>query len=76
MHLFIHVASASENVLSAFRDGGWKLRGEGKGQVLAEHPLVSDEATARERLNEMGLLVSRSLGIDFERLPKGVKETH
>jgi hypothetical protein len=68
MNLFIHVSSVSPNVLSVFRKGGWRLTGEGR-QVLAEHPQVNDESSARERLNDMGLLVSRTLGIDFEQAP-------
>jgi hypothetical protein len=73
MNLLVHLSSISENVLSAFRKDGWKLIGEGKGQVLADHPEVHDEASARERLNHLGLLVSRSLKIDFEQFPNGLK---
>jgi hypothetical protein len=67
MNLFIHVSSVSENVVSTFRDNGWRVTGDERGQLLADHPLVDSETSARARLNEMGLLVSRSLKIDFEQ---------
>jgi hypothetical protein len=71
MSLFIHLSSISENVASAFRKDGWKLTCKGGRQVLADHPEVCDEASARERLNHMGFLVSRSLKIDFDESPIG-----
>jgi hypothetical protein len=67
MKLFIHLYCISQNVESAFRNDGWKLTREGGGRVLAEHSQVDDEDSARERLNHMGFLVSRTLKIDFEK---------
>jgi hypothetical protein len=44
---------------------GWTLEGGGGDTFLAEHPDVADQATARCRLDRLGLLTSSGLRIDF-----------
>jgi hypothetical protein len=53
--------------LQALRGDGWQLQGEPGGPVTGTHPDVPDEAAARSRLDRLGLLISRSLRIHFER---------
>jgi hypothetical protein len=49
------------------RRDGWKCEGRRPGTVVASHPFVPDEAAARARLHQLGLLTSGSLRIDFCR---------
>jgi hypothetical protein len=55
------------NQLQALQGDGWRLQGEPGGPFTGTHPDVSDEAAARYRLNLLGLLISRSVRIRFER---------
>jgi hypothetical protein len=73
MKLFIHLSCISQNVAGVFRKDGWNLTGEGGGRLLAEHSQVDNEDSARERLNHMGFLVSRTLAIEFEERPMSQK---
>jgi hypothetical protein len=54
-------------LLQALRGDGWLLQGEPGGPFTGTHPDVPDEAAARTRLGRLGLLISRSLRIQFDR---------
>lgn len=45
---------------------GWALEDE-RDALWVSHPDVPDEATARNRLNRLGILTSPTLRIEFER---------
>jgi hypothetical protein len=49
----------------ALRDDGWSLTSQPDGSVLASHPAVTDQASARERLDRLGLLTSNAAQIEF-----------
>jgi len=49
----------------ALRKDGWTVRAEPDNEVSVEHTEVPDEISARNRLQQLGLLTSPSLAIDF-----------
>jgi hypothetical protein len=53
-------------LLQSLRGDGWDLQGEPSGPVTGTHPDVADEVAARYRLDRLGLLISRSLRIQFK----------
>jgi hypothetical protein len=64
------VAQQAQNqsfLQESLRADGWQLVRQRDNQVTAEHPLVKDEATARIRLQDLGLLTSAALYIEFIR---------
>jgi hypothetical protein len=46
---------------------GWRLDKVNAMQYSAKHPAVDDEDTARGRLNDLGLLTSSAVRIEFDR---------
>jgi hypothetical protein len=66
MFIRFHFLHDSAGPLQALRGGGWDLEGESDWAVTASRPDVPDEATARSRLNDLGLLTSRNLRIHFD----------
>ena len=67
MRLRLRFLRRSELIQESLRADGWQLVRQRDNQVTAEHPLVKDEATARIRLQELGLLTSGALYIEFIR---------
>jgi len=63
----IHVRFLREEELTqeALRADGWQLERERDDSVTARHPFVKDETAARIRLQELGLLTSASVYIEF-----------
>jgi hypothetical protein len=51
----------------ALQKDGWHLERQADGSVTAGHPLVCDEAAARNRLYVLGLLTSAAASIEFIR---------
>jgi hypothetical protein len=68
MLIRVHFLHESAGPLQALRGDGWNLEGEADWEVEASHPDITDEAAARSRLHDLGLLISRSLLIHFDRL--------
>ena len=68
MRLRLRFLRRSELIQESLRADGWQLVRQRDNQVTAEHPLVKDEATARIRLQDLGLLTSASIQIEFVRL--------
>ena len=54
-------------IQEALRLDGWELEREQNDGFTAHHPLVKDETAARIRLQELGLLTSASIQIEFVR---------
>jgi hypothetical protein len=71
MHVTIRPLGQPEPFLAVLRDDGWAVESGEDGAVCARHPLASDEGAARSRLQELGLLTSRSLRIEFCHAARG-----
>ena len=67
MRLRLRFLRRRELIQESLRADGWQLVRQGDNQVTAEHPLVKDETTARIRLQDLGLLTSAALYIEFIR---------
>ena len=67
MRLQIRFLRREEVIQEALRLDGWELEREQNDGFTAHHPLVKDETAARIRLQELGLLTSASIQIEFVR---------
>ena len=67
MRLRLRFLRRKELIQESLRADGWELVRQRDNQVTAEHPLVKDEASARIRLQDLGLLTSAALYIEFIR---------
>jgi hypothetical protein len=66
MRMHIEILHDLENITKLLHRHGWHIdRANGEATYLVRHPTISDEASARRRLNESGLLTSRALRIEF-----------
>jgi hypothetical protein len=65
MKVYIEMLRSSAALRKTLEAAGWKLEAAHEGGVLAGHPHLRDEADARERLNELGLLTSSAVRIEF-----------
>jgi hypothetical protein len=61
-----HFLREPATLLSALRVDGWDLHSGPGGSIGGTHPEAPDEAAARERLHELGLLTSRAVRIRFD----------
>ena len=66
MNIRIRFLRQPDALQETLRRDGWKLRAEPGNQVFVEHREVRDEASARSRFHQLGLLTSPSLHIDFQ----------
>ena len=58
------------------RGDGWRLETDDTGRMSVHHPEVRSESEARKGLNELGLLTSGNLRIEFplrRRAPVSLK---
>jgi hypothetical protein len=60
MQLDIHFLRSAEKIREILRQDGWNMTTN-----TASHPRVPDEVTARHRLEQLGLLTSPAVQIDF-----------
>ena len=67
MRVCLRFLRRKELIQESLRADGWQLVRQRDNQVTAEHPLVKDEASARIRLQDLGLLTSAALYIEFIR---------
>ena len=68
MHLAIQLLWNDEGVRKILQKDGWHLQSEEQSNALrARHVDVGEESAARERLNDLGLLTSRTCRIEFQR---------
>ena len=61
-----HFLHEPADLFPALQGDGWELREGPGGAVEGTHPEAPDEAAARERLHELGLLTSRAVRIRFD----------
>ena len=54
-----------EQIRKALQSDGWELEASVSDTFLGEHPEAADEEAARFRLWRLGLLIGRSLRIEF-----------
>jgi hypothetical protein len=66
----------SEAIQAALQKDGWQLVRQSEDSLIALHPLVADEAAARNRLLDLGLLTSGSLYVEFQRNDRRLNGTH
>jgi hypothetical protein len=72
MNLSIELLRAS-NVLGTLQGDGWKVETESETRIFANHPEVPDEIAARKRLNDLDLLTSGSIRIDFQTFRRKIR---
>ena len=66
MYVHIEILHDRESIRKLLKHDRWHFDpAGGEESFLAYHPTVTDEASARCRLNESGLLTSRVLRIEF-----------
>jgi len=64
MKVQIHVLRRVPSFPDCMRKDGWNVEFE-NDSFIAVHPQVKDSDTARERLDRLGILTSRSVRIQF-----------
>jgi hypothetical protein len=64
----VHIQSLRhhEAVRRILARNGWRLDREGGPRYFARHPAVKDQEDARGRLNDVGLLTSSAVRIEFD----------
>jgi hypothetical protein len=65
MHLYIRPLWDATQVAATLRDDGWATVTQPNGALRASHRDVPDEAAARRRLHDLGLLTSQAVQIRF-----------
>lgn len=58
-------------VRGLLRADGWELEGPVTGAFWASHAEAADQSSARSRLQQLGLLTSARLRIEFDSSPRG-----
>lgn len=66
MHIHVDLLRQPERVRKALKQDGWDLESDPPASFWAQHRDVPDEAVARNRLADLGLLASASLRVEFE----------
>ena len=65
MKVTIELLRSPAKLRRALEADGWRLEAAHEGTVRARHPHLSDEADVRSRLNDLGLLTSSAVRIEF-----------
>jgi hypothetical protein len=66
MKVYIQLLRPSKTLLKSLEADGWRLEAAHEGAVHAGHPHLHNEAGARARLHELGLLTSSAVRIEFQ----------
>jgi hypothetical protein len=66
MTVHIQALRDREGVRRLLLKHGWRLDRASGPSYLARHPAVNDQAAARDRLNDVGLLTSPAVRIEFD----------
>ena len=66
MILHVQFLENAENVRENLLRDGWRAEPQPDGSLIISHPQVSDEEAARERLDQLGVLTSQAIRLDFE----------
>jgi hypothetical protein len=68
MHLAIQILWNDVSIPKILQKDGWFLHFDEQSKSFsARHAKVREESAARERLNDLGLLTSRTCRIEFQR---------
>lgn len=68
MQVSIQMLRNDERIRAVLQKDGWHLQSEAQSNAMnARHPDVREETDARQRLNNLGLLTSRTCRIEFRR---------
>jgi hypothetical protein len=65
MKVYIEMLRSPATLRKALEADGWRLETAHPGAVFAGHPHLRDEADARGRLHDLGLLTSSAVRIEF-----------
>lgn len=65
MYLLVQPLREAEQLRQVFAEDGWRVNQAQCDVLRVEHPNVTDQRGARERLQTLGLLTSSSCHIDF-----------
>jgi hypothetical protein len=66
MRVRIEILHDRESIRKLLQHDGWRIdQAGGEATYFARHPTITDEASARGRLNQSGLLTSPALRIEF-----------
>ena len=66
MRVCIEILRDGKNIRKVLQQHGWQIdRAGGEATYSARHPTITDEPSARSRLNESSLLTSPALRIEF-----------
>jgi len=65
MRVLIQPSREGRDLFQILRTDGWVLEVGLNDAIVAEHPGIADEPTARSRLHRLGLLTSNRLRIEF-----------
>lgn len=68
MRVHLQLLRDGTRLEETLQNDGWRLESAYSEILSVQHPMVKDEAGARQRLHRLGLLTSPYLRIDFERL--------
>src|SRR5271157_1397299 len=66
MRIHIFELRSQRHCRKLLKADGWRLHDEGTTSFSAVHPHVKDQPTARTRLQQLGLLTSSHLRIEFD----------
>jgi hypothetical protein len=65
MKIHLRFLRQCEEIQETLKNDGWNLEWEHDGSLNAGHPHVLDEAAGRYRLQDLGLLTTGAVHIDF-----------
>jgi hypothetical protein len=79
MKVHLELVRRGKNVLEVLASDGWSLENDGDSYAI-HHRNVADEVDARRRLTQLGVLTSRWVRIEFERMravrPNFTEDSH
>jgi hypothetical protein len=65
MDIYFEVVRGRADLPALLRANGWRLDEAAGNRVTASHPDITDQPSARQKLDRMGLLTSGRLRIEF-----------
>jgi hypothetical protein len=65
MNIYIQMLRSAARLRNTLEADGWRLEAAHEGAVRARHPHLRDAADVRSRLNDLGLLTSSAVRIEF-----------
>jgi hypothetical protein len=74
MKVYIQILRSPAALRKTLEAAGWRLESAPEGAVHARHPHLHDEADVRDQLNDLGLLTSSAVRIEF--CPSAAKDSN